>query len=492
MVLMCAVGLLCSVARADGDSRRIGTRESAALPLAGSVNIPVVLVEFADKQFTVAASDAQVNDFFNLFCNGEHAGEYYKNAGSYGSVRDYFVAQSDSIFQPNFVVIGPVRLKQSYTYYGGNTPTRDTRIMEFYTEALSAAMEIHDDWSDFDNNNDHAVDMAYFIYAGEGENGSDDTNNIWPKENVSARNINGLKFMCYACCNELYKGECDGIGVMCHELSHALGLPDLYDTGYKAYGLDYWDLMDSGCYCLSSYHPCGYSAYELDFMGWRPLVTLERDRFHSITLRPLSQGGVGYKLLSPNNPNEYYIIENRQNTGWDTYIGRGNSTRQRHGLLVSHVDYKRDSWTSNSVNTNTNHQRFTIVPADGKLDSYMYVNSQEDYTLWSQSASADLYPGTDSVTTIISAFQPTYSVPGSMLMPITDIVEHADGTITLTIHPSTDTNLDGGVDTQDVLRIYESMAEGATPVKFQPEDVNADDNVDTQDVLRIYEFIGTH
>ena len=77
-------------------------------------------------------------------------------------------------------------------------------------------------------------------------------------------------------------------------------------------------------------------------------------------------------------------------------------------------------------------------------------------------------------------------------MPITDIVEHADGTITLTIHPSTDTNLDGGVDTQDVLRIYESMAEGATPVKFQPEDVNADDNVDTQDVLRIYEFIGTH
>lgn len=482
--------LLCTALSAQTLRHNVGDHSLAPLKSEGVVRIPVILVQFSDLHFSVAASDPQVNDYFNLFCNGTYDGQLYKGAGSYGAVRDYFVEQSDSLFLPEFVVIGPVTLDSTYAYYGRNSGSvKDVNISAFYTESISQAMTLYPHWNDFDNDGDGSVDMTYFIYAGEGENGSDDTNTIWPKEQTTARTIDGMRFMCYACCNELYGGQCDGIGVMCHELSHALGLPDLYDTRYVAYGLDFWDLMDSGCYCLSSYHPCGYSAYERDFMGWRPLQTLTHGQTADITLRPMSEGGVGYKLQNPANPDEYYILENRQNTGWDTYIGRGSASVKRHGMLLSHIDYVRSYWTSNSVNTRPQHQNYTIVPADGQLDSYMYVSSQDTYTAWSHSASADLYPGTQQVNTLLSARQPIYTSPGTMHMPMTDITEHEDGSITLRLHTVADVNLDGTVDTQDVLAIYQHIQQADDVPMYHPNDINFDGTVDTQDVLGIYQHL---
>lgn len=488
-ILALALVLFASLtAYADNRPSRVGLKETAPLTSTGSPRIPVVLVAFPDLPFSVAQTDEQVHLFFDLFCNGSRDGKLYKDAGSYGSVRDYFISQSDSVFTPEFTIIGPVVLSESYAYYGRNSGSvKDTNILSFYSEALAKAQDLYPNWTDFDNDGDGTIDMAYFIYAGEGENGSTDTNTIWPKEMQTAISINGLRFVCYACCNEIYKNECDGIGVMCHELSHALGLPDFYDTLYEAYGLDYWDIMDSGCYCLGSYHPCGYSAYQLDFMGWRKLEVLQRDKLQRITLRPVSEGGVGYKIVNPDNQNEYYIIENRQNTGWDTYIGRGTANTKRHGLIVSHIDYVRSRWTSNTVNTNPKHQYYTIIPADGELLSYINVSSQEEYNLWSKSASSDPFPGLSSVTSLLADRQPVYTSSGTMRQPITAITEHPDGTITLTICNFADVNGDGSTDTQDVLNVYDYMQEAAEMKPGQPHDVNADASIDTQDVLRIYE-----
>ncbi len=485
---LCFALSVCLSTYADERPSRVGDKLTAPLKSVGSPRVPVVLVAFSDLSFSVAESDEQIHLFFDLFCNGTRDGNLYKDAGSYGSVRDYFAEQSDSIFTPEFIVIGPVVLSDSYAYYGRNSGSaKDVNIRSFYTEALALAQDLYPNWNDFDNDGDGTVDMAYFIYAGEGENGSSDTNTIWPKEMQTPISINGLRFACYACCNETYKGECDGIGVMCHELSHALGLPDFYDTNYVAYGLDYWDLMDSGCYCLGSYHPCGYSAYERDFMGWRRLQVLTRDKLQHITLYPMSEGGVGYKIVNPENQNEYYVIENRQNTGWDAYIGRGSANVKRHGLIVSHIDYLRSRWTSNSVNTDPKHQYYTIIPADGSLYSYMDVATQDQYNRWSQSASSDPFPGLGSVAALLSDKQPIYTSAGSMRQPLTAITEHTDGSITLTICDFADVNGDGEADTQDVLNVYDYIQSGAEMKPGQPHDVNADLNIDTQDVLQIYE-----
>lgn len=431
--------------------RRIGLRSTAPLTSAGSPKVPVILVQFADLRFVAGLhegdsckTEAQrdtVNSYYHLYCNGTGvAGSHYTKAGSGGAISEYFRDQSDGQFTPEFVVVGPVQLDSSFTYYGEGRS--DTHISQFYAQALQKAQEeLGDEWSQFDNDGDGVVDMAFFIYAGPGANALDPDDDpqaddyIWPKENSRGGTINGVQYGCYACCNETYNGRVDGIGVFVHELSHALGLPDLYDVNYAAYGLDYWDVMDSGCYCANGYVPCNYSAYERDFMGWKSLVELDPAEPQTLTLQPISAGGQGYKMVNAENASEYYILENRQNSGWDTYIGRGTASKKSHGLLVSHVDYLQARWTANTVNTDPSHQRFTIVPADGTLNSYMYVDNSDDYAAFLLSAQGDLFPGLTERDSLLSDEQPVFTTtgttPGQLAQPLYHITEHADLSLTL-------------------------------------------------------------
>ena len=448
--------------------RRIGSLASAALPSKGSPKVPVILVQFSDVKFTSGLEDdsecnnsEQVDSvrlFYEEYCNGDGVNPYWKVGGSFGAISEYFRDQSNGQFTPEFVVLGPVTLDRKRSYYGANSGSRkDVRISEFYSDALKKAIPSTDIWDDFDNNKDNVVDMAFFIFAGEGENGFDLSKNpeaadyIWPKESPTGGTISDIRFGAYACCNEMYDGETDGIGVFVHELSHALGLPDFYDTNYVAYGLDYWDIMDSGCYCDSGDTPCFYSAYEREFMGWKDLIVLDGSTPQHIVLDPISSFGDAYKIVNPKNANEYLVLENRQNQLWDSYIGRCGENIKFHGLLVTHVDFNQNRWTSNSVNTNSNHQYISIVPADGELDSYMYVKNQESYNAFMYSAWGDPFPGYLNVKNLenpdsvkMSAVQKSsndtiiYELPlnytGSFNIipfnqPIRNIVEHKNGTV---------------------------------------------------------------
>lgn len=471
----------------------VGTHEDAALQSTGSPKIPVILVQFYDLKFSVAENDDAVNDYFDKFCNGLRNGQRYTGAGSFGSVRDYFDDQSGSQFLPEFVVIGPITLDEGYAYYGANKGgTKDSNITLFYQEALRKATSLVDGWDIFDNDNNGKVDLAYFIYAGEGENGCDDPNTIWPKESTKSVTINGIQFATYACCNELYGDVCDGIGVMCHELSHALGLPDLYDTNYVAYGMDYWDLMDSGNYCNKGYQPCGYSAYEKDFMGWKKLKVVDSSICQNLELYPLTNNGEGYKIVNSYNPKEYYILENRQNFGWDKYIGRGVDKLLHHGMLITHVDYDESAWCNNRVNKDSSHQRFTIVPADGQLHSYMYVETQELYTEYMYSANGDPFPGHDGVNRLYINQQPTFTKNSRMPLHLSNIQESTDGVVSLLLSVPEDANLDGTVNSLDVLKIYKYMQTSTGENEAETEDVNTDDTVNSLDVLKVYKYMQTH
>ena len=420
---------------------KIGSQASAPLKSKGSPKVPVILVQFSDKKFisglgTTTGENGEevanecltesdittVNNYFNLFCNGSgDPDSYYKDAGSYGAIREYFRDQSYNKFTPEFVIIGPVTLTNSYSYYGKNSGTsKDVNISKFYSEAIKAAQSVYSDWNQFDNDGNNVIDMAFFIYAGEGENGGGGANTIWPKEQASGGTINEVKYGCYACCNETYKGKTDGIGVFVHELSHALGLPDFYDTNYVAYGLDYFDIMDSGCYCNDARVPCNYSAYERDFMGWLPLIELDPSEILSVTITPISNRGMGYKLVNPNNPNEYLIIENRQSEYWDSYIGKGTDRTKMHGLMITRVNYNSSSWTNNKVNTNPNVPRITIVPADHTLRSYMWVNDMDDYNDFYISTTGDLFPGRQNVTSMVNGHEVIYQYYEEIINKETD------------------------------------------------------------------------
>ena len=387
----------------------------------GDVNVAVVLVQFKDTKFTYTKED-----FNNILNTKDYV---YENpiANSIGSARDYFMAQSDGKFRPNFIVTDIVTLDNNMSYYGGNDSSgEDKKPTYAIKEGIKKADAAGFDFSKCDNNGDGEVEFVYCIYAGYSESYGADANTIWPHQwQLSAQagtiTVDGVKCDTYACSGELIYNESyesrigktlAGIGVMCHEFSHCLGLHDIYDTTYDSgnWGMDYWDLMDQGSYAAEGYVPVGYSAYQRDFCGWRKLVEINSKGSYS--MEALTRGGVGYKIVNDANNNEYYILENRKQEGWDTYLFGS-------GMLVIHVDYLKSAWDNNSINVTKNHPRYTLIPADNELLAYDSKNTNA----FVSSIKADVWPGPSGNTELTNASIPAAKVyaGGYMNKPITNI-----------------------------------------------------------------------
>ena len=142
--------------------RRIGSLATAALPSFGSPKIPVILVQFSDRHFSVGETEEEVNEQYQQVFN---AGENIHPGTSYCSAKEYFRNQSENLFTPDFDIIGPVTLEKSYTYYGEDSGGHhDIHISDFYRDACQKAIQQNVDWSLYDNNQNGTVDLVFFIY----------------------------------------------------------------------------------------------------------------------------------------------------------------------------------------------------------------------------------------------------------------------------------------------------------------------------------------
>ena len=393
----------------------------------GDVNVAVVLVQFKDVKFTYTKDD--INNLLNT--QGFKLDNPF--ADCVGSARDYFMAQSDGKFRPNFIVTDIVTLDNNMSYYGGNDANGDDKKASYAVKEGIQKADATFDFSKCDNNGDGEVEFVYCIYAGYSESYGADDNTIWPHQwalssQAGSVTVDGVKCNTYACSGELvYSEEYEpeigkvlaGIGLICHEFSHCLGLHDVYDTTYESgnWGMDYWDVMDQGNYAAEGYVPVGYSAYQRDFCGWRDLVVLDKKGDYS--MKPLTQGGIAYKVVNDANPNEYYILENRKQEEWDTYLFNS-------GMLVVHIDYNKSAWDNNTINTTKGHPRYTIIPADNKLDVYGDVDTKD----FVASLKGDVWPGTSGNTELTNTSVPAAKVyaGGYMNKPIRGI-KYTDGII---------------------------------------------------------------
>lgn len=440
-------------ARPQYARRKVGSVASALVKPSGTKRIPVILAAFKDKPFSVGRSENKVQSFFDRLFNGT---DIYATTGNWGSVRQYFIDQSNGQFQPEFAVLPPVQLDKGYGYYGGDKGnSKDTLYSEFIRDSFKKAKPLVDDWMLFDNDGNGKVDMCVIIFAGLGQNYTNqygDKSTIWPKEMPATYTIDGVTLSGCSSSSELRptavsggvitEYQPDGIGVIVHEISHAIGLPDLYDTNYKAFGLDFWSIMDYGMYVRNAKVPVGYTAYEREFMGWQQTEVVNEPR--TLHLAPFGQGGKGYKLVNDANPDEYYILDNRQAVGWDW----GMCSNRGHGMLVTHVDYSSGAWTSNTVNSNPKHQRMTIIPANGTLIGSNNYTSRDE---WQTSLQGNPYPGitenhelTDTSTPASLVFKGNY-----MGKPLYDIEEREDGIITVKVMPLGTLEAPKGLASQD-------------------------------------------
>ena len=311
---------------------------------------PVILITFKDCDFSMA----DPVDFYSRILNEPG---YNEGAGP-GCLADYFRDQSEGLFNLQFDIYGPIKVDTVAT---GNGRTNYGEYAIY--KATKAVAETGADFSPYDWDGDGEVDQVIYIAAGFCGNQVKkgylwpNTGNLFPTVTMPGDVI--VNYYSISC--ELWKDSTScGIGTICHEFSHCLGLPDIYPTssgaGFSV--VDEWDLMDGGNYTNKGWCPPNYSTLEKMLMGWKSPIELTDD-ISIDGMKPVSEGGDTYIVRNPGYDNEFYLIENRQHNGWD-YASPGA------GLLIFHVDYDRDVWSNNYVNTSKKHYRYSLFNADGK------------------------------------------------------------------------------------------------------------------------------
>ena len=380
-----------------------------------------ILANFADTKYQSGNTQAQMDSMMNA--------ANYTYGKAYGSARKYFIDQSNGKYTPTFDVVGPVTLSKKYSYYGANDDDgNDMYPGDMVVEACKLAKSQYNvDFTQYDNDNDGEIDFVYIIYAGKGEADSEIKNTIWPHNwniesaiyygnctyTAAQAKVDGLSINNYACSGELSgtSGDRNGIGTLCHEFGHVLGLPDFYDTEY---GSNYknlrtpgdWDIMDSGSYNGDGDCPPNYSAFEKYYFGWTTVINPGTNG-QQLTLYPA--GDARYQAYQVNASGALqaaatdglnYYIENRQQTGWDKYL-------PGHGMLVWYVDYKQSVWDENAPNNTASFPRYTLASATGYTTSI--------------GSAKDPFPGTGNRT----------SWTGVSDKPLKDIREQ-NGVVTLT------------------------------------------------------------
>lgn len=381
--------------------RAISTRNNY-VPHTGTITIPVVLVNFKDVKFKINNPKEAFDQLFNSDTQADLGNGNYLN---YGSVAKYFRDMSHGEFTPKFKVYDPVTVDQPETHYGGKheNDNNDENPWQLVKDALKLVEDqvTEDDIKSFCSDG-KTIDCVYIVYAGLGQNDGGDGTTVWANcSTTGGATLCGKKVSWYTMSGELSPVKIkdgtipavNGLGVICHEFSHSLGLPDMYPTAKSAYldnqEMEYWDLMDGGEYTYNGFCPTAYTAFEKEQMGWQvDIKTLDSDAKNVTMTTSTEQGGTAYKIVNPQNDKEYLMLEYIQRKGWNKHLF-GN------GLLVYHVCLPSETlYSGTHLNNAPGFPGMAVVPADGAcLSSYIKAN-EDDY---GNSHYGDLFPGTGNL-----------------------------------------------------------------------------------------------
>ena len=288
------------------------------------------------------------------------------------------------------------------------------------------------------------VPNLFVVFAGTGAEWSEDPSIIWSHSwDISAGTgldgltVDGVKVNNYAEMPEVggdltgYTGAIYGpypptCGVYAHEFGHVLGLPDQYDYGYESEGTGIYSLMAKGGWACFPYdtleerrvfsgnsptHIDAWSKYRLGFLSPTEITIASAT---SATLLPAETNPVASKMAVPNSGGkEYFMLENRQNLGFDISLAR----YETHGLAVYHVDdtvFTRNYWSANEAenwkefrsdgwrkaSTGETHYAISLIQADDQWNLEHGTNVAD---------SGDLYPGSLGIQSLGSTTRPNTS-----------------------------------------------------------------------------------
>ncbi len=413
----------------------------------GRVHVPIVMVDFPDRKFTFLKEQ-----LYDLYM-GQHPVEERPVTASgisgygYGSAQEYFFENSFGKLDFEFDFYGPYTLPRNHEYYAQYSGTTLARVL------YDAFPLIDDDinFAKYDNDGDSICEIVYFLYAGTGAQSSGNNDDIWAKCGTATnkhKTKDGIILNRVGVNNELRlpEGNVDledgralinGIGVFCHELSHGLGLPDLYYTSsswpnWDNIGPEDWDLMDFGFNVRNEFWPMPYTAWERMIMGW--IEAEELTNTQDVTVWPLNDEagrGKAYVVRNPANRDEFWTIENIPDNGWYSGMYGGGK-----GIIIMHIDYSDKTFdVYEKPNSTYGKPRCTVIPADGRIISSYYLNKKHpDGTIITSSIyidnlRGDPYPGSTGTTSLAAYHNYAGEEDLVNFMPITDIRLNDDGSV---------------------------------------------------------------
>ena len=363
-----------------GQRQQMGIDQPQALRAGpqGSWNALALLVEFTDNTSQVGPA------YFDtlLFGGGSGTLNDYYDVVSYGALDIVTVNLPSSI--------GWCTMPQTYAYYvNGNygTGTYPQNAQKLTEDAVLLADPLVD-FSQYDNDGDGWVDTVFVIHAGPGAEFTGDPNDIWSHSwsTVSDPVVDGVRVNSYTTEPEYWSSPGDmTMGVFAHELGHVFGLPDLYDTDHSSSGVGRWSLMANGSWNgpwpggSSPAFPDAWSRWALGYVT--PIVVTTSMVGAGVPSAENSQ--MVYRLWTGGSIGpEYFLVENRQQTGYDAALPGA-------GLLVWHVDENKSGNTAECDQLNNwlcggNHYKVTLEQADALWD----LEHETDY-----GDTGDPYPG---------------------------------------------------------------------------------------------------
>jgi M6 family metalloprotease-like protein len=336
--------------------------KSSSNAVTGKKKLLCILIGFTDKPFVKTKAE-----FENLF----NKPGYNVNGGT-GSVRDFYLEASYNQLELNTTVVGPYTASKDRAYYGSNS-----------NQLIQEACQLADptvNFADYDNDGDGWVDQVIVIHGGYSGETSGIANDIWSYRGGlnQVLSLDGKSLVSFCTVSELDKPNNGSniavIGPVCHEFGHCLGAWDYYDTNgdtdgnYR--GTGWYDLMSIGVWANGAKTPAHPNAYvKTSVFGWSNAKTIKTGQ--SLQILNSTQNTNQYYRINAFTPGEYYLLENKQQLGFDRYV-------TDHGMLVYHVDSTYISVAGNCINC-TNHQGMYIVPSGSKEFNGVETSANSSY-----------------------------------------------------------------------------------------------------------------
>lgn len=328
----------------------------------------VLLVQFSDT--SVKYTDAAWNNTF-FGTSGSTVNNYYKEVSG-GEF--YFLPAEENVGASNDG-IAKVTLGYPHPNTGRNTGYANQKIV---SDALTAANQ-YINYASFDTDGNGYISTSELhivtIIAGyEAAYGGGMYPSVWGHRWSTSVNLDGKYLSAYTQQGEIHYNHMATIGILCHELGHDLGLPDLYDYDGSSEGVGIHSLMAGGSWAYQTYagdSPTHLDAWCKTKLGFAtPQIV---DSLGSYTVNAAASGQYNVLKVPTAKTGEYFLVENRQFSGFDK--GLSNICRVSGGIAIWHIDESvLYGWAPNN---NESHKGVDLEESNQGILGYSQLDTRK-------------------------------------------------------------------------------------------------------------------